>query len=222
VKHEPTGDLKIDREYGESLIAWSGQYDAYSRLAASDALQLVLAPFEEALGVRGEIPKKAGIDLLRGWAFDIASWHTRMCPGEFGAEVSAPVHRCHPLLGLIVLALLANPAASEADLPPSPPDGVAEFETDPRVFQRVQFYVDQKTYPRSIFQIHAGPEAPLHVLREAIIESWEPRNRTWQYAKELKPWKVGKGNAIFWTKSKSFGEQRWELMDHSEIDKFIY
>jgi hypothetical protein len=222
VKPEPADDDKLDREYGESLIAWSDQYNAYTRLAAPDALELVLAPFEEALGVTGEIPKKAGIDLLRGWAFDIASWHKRMCTEEFGAEISAPVHRCHPLLGLIVLALLANPAASEADLPPSRPDGVAEFETDPRVFQRVQFYVDQKPHPRRMFRIHAGSEAPLHVLREAIIESWEPSNLSWHYTADLKPWKVGKGNAIFWTKSKSLGEQRWELIDHSEIDKLLY
>ena len=103
--------------YEDRLVKWAHEYNAYHRLAAGEfepfmgALRVVLHPLLESFRAEGVIPKWAGVDLLRGWAFYLV----RLNRHENGFLLDE-----HPELHGIVDAITKHPAAQEADMPPPP------------------------------------------------------------------------------------------------------
>lgn len=106
--------------YEEKLVGWALEYDAYTRLAGGEwepfagALREVLIPLLEGFQEAGAIPKWAGVDLLRAWAFYLV----RINRHEDGFLLDE-----HPEMHAIVGAVINHPAARPADLPPQPDEG---------------------------------------------------------------------------------------------------
>ena len=104
--------------YEEKLIGWALEYNGYNRIAGVGslpaALREVLLPLLESYQEGGVIPKWAGVDLLRAWAFYLV----RINRHEDGYLLDQ-----HPEMHEIAVAVTNHPAARESDMPPQPDAG---------------------------------------------------------------------------------------------------
>ena len=104
--------------YEEKLIGWALEYNAYDRIAGTDgfpaALRDMLLPLIESYTEGGVIPRWAGVDLLRAWAFYLV----RINRHEDGYLLDE-----HPEMHEIVAAVAGHPVVREADMPPLPEEG---------------------------------------------------------------------------------------------------
>lgn len=107
--------------YEKHIIKWAHTYDGYTRLAGTGEpayLRDILMPVLESYRDNGTVPRWAGIDLLRGWAFYLV----RINRHEDGFLFDE-----HPEMCAIADAITNHPNAAEEDLPPLRSQGVSDF-----------------------------------------------------------------------------------------------